>query len=92
MLKLLPILLSATLVAFSASAKADDATPAPSAPVAPPAPSAQTMPVNIPKTKGAYMIVAISPPQFIPYSSAQACEEERDRIKAQVTTICIWVR
>lgn len=49
---------------------------------------------QVPKTKGAYLIVALQPqPLTIPYSSAQTCEDERARIKELgLISYCIWVR
>lgn len=93
MLKLSPILLAAALAGFAGPALADDTPAAPTAPVASPAPPAPAMPAIIPKTKGAYQVVpGLTPPLVIPQSSAQACEDERERIKAQATSFCIWVR
>lgn len=58
-----------------------------------PAPAAQA-PVEVPKTKGAYLIVALQPqPLTIQFTNAQTCETERSRIKEQgLISYCIWVR
>lgn len=55
---------------------------------------AETKPIEIPKTKGAWMIVVLNPqPLNIQFSNAKACEEERARIKeVGITSYCIWVR
>lgn len=55
---------------------------------------AEAKPIEIPKTKGAWMIVVLNPqPLNIQFSNAKACEEERARIKeVGITSYCIWVR
>lgn len=59
-----------------------------------PQPNEVTAPADIPKTKGAYLIVALtSAPLTVAMSSAKACEEERARIaKQSITAYCVWVR
>ena len=64
-------------------ANAQEATP----------PKAET--IVIPKTKGAYMLVPIQPnPLVIPFSNAQACEDEKKRIMEaeKLNSFCIWVK
>ena len=71
-----------TSLAMLGAAMAQDAQPAAQAPA------------KVPKTKGAYLIVALQPaPLTIPYSSAQTCEDERARIKELgLISYCIWVQ
>lgn len=51
-------------------------------------------PADIPKTKGAYLIVALTnAPLTVAMSNAKACEEERARLaKQSITSYCVWVR
>jgi hypothetical protein len=59
-----------------------------------PTPPKEQTSIEIPKTKGAYLIVAIQPnPLVAAMTSAKACEDERSRIAEQkITSYCIWVR
>lgn len=82
------VMLSAAAYAAIASSAISQET---AQPVPPPKEQA---PIEIPKTKGAYLIVAIQPnPLVAAMTSAKACEEERARVAAQnITSYCIWVR
>lgn len=46
-------------------------------------------PEPTPPVEGAIMVVPINPPFNIRYSTAAACEAERERIKDSLKTVCI---